>query len=111
MDVKINWFLYNNNKLLIARKLQDATFDAKNVLIYEKDDEYHKIDLINKVFIRKTKELKVNVNFNKNICSFDFDEIGEAKTNIVGKIKYKKNKIKIEYKIDTDIIKIIVEIL
>lgn len=111
MDIKINWYVYNNNKLLVARKNQPAIYDGKNYLIYEKDDEYHKIDFSNKVFIRKTKEYDMEVDFTNNICTFNFDKEGMSKVEVITNFKFKNEKLKMDYKIDVDVAKIVVEII
>lgn len=111
MDIKINWYVYNNNKLLVARKKQDAIYDGKNYLIYEKDDEYHKIDFNNKTFIRKSKDYNMEIDFKNNICFFDFEKEGSTKIEISSNFKFKGEKVKIDYKIDIDITKIVIEII
>ena len=63
------------------------------------------------VFIRKTKDYDMEINFIKNTCTFNFENEGTSKVDLVTNFKFKDEKVKLDYKLDIDTTKIVVEII
>lgn len=106
MITYIDWKLFNENKLLVCRKDEKAVYEDQNVLIYETKSEYNKIDLKKKKFLRKTDDLFMEIDFEKSVCKFDFEEIGTCKFDITCKFIVKKNIVNMIYKIDDEVKKV-----
>ncbi len=110
MEQKISWLFFDNDKLLISRKEQDAFCYPGKYLIYDYKEEYNKIDLINLIYYRKTKEYNMEIDFNNKICKFIFDDKNILKFDLDCLIKINEDKIIIKYKIDDNMKKIIINI-
>ncbi len=107
----IDWKLFNNNKLLVHRKNVSVIYDYNNKLIYETTDEYNEIDFKMKKYIRRTNELEMIIEFENNICIFDFKEEGNCKIDIKSSFKLDGDDIILKYTIDEDEKKIIINLI
>lgn len=102
MKTYIDWKLFNKGNLLVCRKNVVAQQDKIGNIIYETEKEYNKINTINKIFIRKTSDMEMEIDFNKKTCKFNFEEIGNCKFDINCKFVYKKDIINLFYNIDDE---------
>lgn len=96
----IDWLLFSDKKNLICRRNQEAKYEYKKYLIYEKENEYNKLDLVNNIFIRRTTELSMEINFKEKTCKFDFGIEGNCKFDIDCLWEEKKDVIILRYNLD-----------
>lgn len=96
----IDWMLFSDNKLLICRKNEESIFELNKSLIYETEKEYNKIDFVKKIFVRKTDELFMEIDFSKKTCKFDFGIEGTCSFDIECSFKYNDEEIELLYSLD-----------
>jgi hypothetical protein len=106
LEVNLNWTLKNNDKILIARKNQKALLEDKHLLIYKKDLESNKINLLEKKYLRETDEYLMEIDFKEKTCSFLFPKEGKTTFDIECKLNETEKYIEMCYKIDDNIKKI-----
>lgn len=93
----INWHLYSNNELVIDLNNVPAFYKKDEYLEFWEDDINNTIDIKNKLYIRKSKDYKMTIDFSNNICYFILPKEGELSINIEGKLIINHRKIVIEY--------------
>ncbi|MFI3260766.1 MAG: hypothetical protein R3Y13_03540 [bacterium] len=96
----IDWMLFSDKKLLLCKKNEQAKYEINKDLIYETDKEYNKIDLEKKLFIRKTDELYMELNFIEKTCKFDFENEGSCKFDIECGWEEQIDEITLTYNLD-----------
>lgn len=96
----IDWMLFSDDKILVNNRNVKSILNNDKSLIYQTPDEYNKLDMINNIFIRKTDELYMEINFKEKFCMFDFGIDGKCKFDIVCDWKSSNDEIILQYTID-----------
>lgn len=96
----IDWMLFSDDKLLICRKNEKTKYQYKKEMIYETNKEYNKIDFVNNIFVRKTPDIYMEINFKEKTCKFDFEDEGNCKFDIECDWSFKNDILTLTYNID-----------
>lgn len=111
MKTYINWSLFSDKELVLDKKKVICTYEKNKYILYKDTDEINEMDLQNKLFKRKTKELSMEIDFKEKTAMFDFAENGKCKFDIESVWYFEKDKLTLLYKMDDSIKKVIVDIL
>ncbi len=108
MNQSVNLKLFNGDNLLLDVKDIQAKYEYNNLISYNIDNRFNEYDYINNIFTHKTLEYEMKINFNKKICTFDFQKEGSTKFDIECSNSIKDDEILLKYIIDEEEIKIII---
>ena len=105
MNSKINYILYTDKKKEIEKEIM-ANYIPDELLEFEENV----IDLINKIYKRKTDDYELIIYFSTNTCELKYDENHAFKFEIESFFKAKDDRIHIEYAFDEEIKKLIIDL-
>lgn len=111
--IKINWSLYNENKLIIEKKGIVCSSSDNNVINFIDDtNTYNIVDLNNETFIRENQEFLFEINFRNSTFIYILKEKNIKLENSIKCYLDKNNKnIELKYNLDEEEKKIIIQIL
>ncbi len=109
--MKIDWTLTSNDKEIINLENAFCEYAENEYLKFLEDGVVNLIDFKNKMYKRNAKDYNMEIDFNKNICSFTFDTGEHCSLDIESELAITPKLIKLRYKLDDDekIIKIVLK--
>ncbi len=110
MEQKIDWQLFSDGKMIISQKDVIAKYTYKTKLSYGDNGIYNEYDYKKNLFIHKTDEINMEINFNNKTCRFNFEKEGNCIFDIKCNIKISEESIELEYSIDDTLKKLIINI-
>lgn len=106
MTIIIDWKLYTNNELEIEINDCKCEYEKQNYLIVNEEDAINKIDIKNKLYIRKCNDYEMTIDFNNNLCNLNIPSIKNYEFDLDCKMNIKKDIIEIFYTFDKEVKKI-----
>lgn len=102
MKKRVDWILKDNSYVSVVRKDIVSDFiEGKEIIVYENDAQ-NRIDLVKKIYERKTDEYTMTIDFKKEICSFIFSSLDRCSFDIKASLQETKTKIVLKYIIDEE---------
>lgn len=107
---KANWILYSDGKI-VDKKLGIEVEFTDNRIIYQEEDILNIVDLEKKTYLRESSEFKFYIDFTNKTFSYLLKENNYKLENTLECNINIDNIITLEYKIDNEIKKILIQIL
>ena len=109
---KINWSLFNDDKIIIANENVECEFVVNKFIKYLENDTSNYIDLENKIYIRENNEFMFKIDYKNNLFNYILKENNiKLENEIDCEFIINDNEIILKYKIDEEEKKIIIQIL
>lgn len=106
--IKVNWYLLSNGNIEESKKNIEIKYE-NNILYYQNGKYLNTIDVINKIFKRKSPDYELLIDFEKKEITFDFKEKGKYSMKLKTYYYIDKKYIKMKYILDCEEKEIIVE--